>query len=131
MVFGEKTREQLRKTRGVLDLRPMPALAKHVQLRALDHLRQLQRNGQRNHLVFAPMYYHRLVRNRADRLLRACQRIDPALAGRREHGAEAFLKSGPHKRIFLSLSELPITLTEDSAMAAAAMTGESKIPEKG
>jgi hypothetical protein len=38
---------------------------------------------------------------------------------------------GRHKRIFLSLSELPITLTEESAMAAAAITGESRMPKKG
>jgi hypothetical protein len=36
-----------------------------------------------------------------------------------------------YKRAFRSLSALAITLTEESAMAAAPMTGDSRMPKAG
>ncbi len=40
--FGEKIRHELRKAGRVLDLGPVPAMPKHMQLGALDHPGQLK-----------------------------------------------------------------------------------------
>lgn len=44
--FGEEILDQAGETGGVFDLRPVAALAEHVQLRADDPLGQRQRSGQ-------------------------------------------------------------------------------------
>lgn len=50
----------------------------------------------------------------------------------RERGCEERPFATPnHIRVLLNLSELPITLTDESAMAAAAMIGDSKSPNAG
>jgi hypothetical protein len=55
--FGQEVVYQLGKARGVLNLRPVAALAKHVQLRARDPAGQRQRVGKRNHPVFAAVHH--------------------------------------------------------------------------
>ena len=66
-----------------------------------------------------------------------CSHVDPdtknACAYSR-HGAgqrQAFSPADAHSRTVLNRIALPITLTDDSAMAAAAMIGDSRMPKNG
>ena len=64
-----------------------------------------------------------------------CQIVDArtSSAPRRECGALRCIRGTPrnYSRVIRSRSALPTTLTEDSAMAAAAMIGDSNSPNAG
>jgi hypothetical protein len=56
----------------------------------------------------------------------------PALVSRLGANAELNRRHcGAHKEIRLSRREFPTTLTDDSAIAAAAMIGDSRMPKNG
>lgn len=78
--FGEEILDQAGEAGGVFDLRPVAALAEHVQLRTDDPLGQGQRGGQGDHLILAAMDHQGFVGQGADLRLAAGQAIDPALA---------------------------------------------------
>lgn len=66
------------------------------------------------------------------------ERVRPMLSQDEEDGDDCHRRrdQGPrsgsdHSFTLLSLRELPITLTDDKAMAAAAMMGESRMPKVG
>jgi len=63
--LGQEVPDPLGKAGRVFNLGPVAAAPEHMELRAVNPLRQRQRVGQRNHLVFTAVQYQGLVRQRA------------------------------------------------------------------